>query len=76
MERCIIHRLVTFIFAICNDKRKALKVEGTGLLNFVSLDSHQFWIYPFGELDKFTVKVYENSARYLEYENGWELLEK
>jgi hypothetical protein len=34
MERSIIHRLATCILAICNDKRKALKVEGTGLLNF------------------------------------------
>ena len=39
-----------------------------------ALDSHRFWIIPV--LDKFTVKVYDNSARYREYENAWELLEK
>ena len=42
----------------------------------VALASNRFWIFPFGDLDKFTVKVYDNSARYREYENAWELLEK
>jgi len=47
-----------------------------GFFFLVAIDSHRFWIFPFGDLDKFTVKVYGNSARYREYENAWELLEK
>ena len=47
-----------------------------GFFIYVALDSHRFWIIPFGVLDKFKVKVYDNSARYREYENAWELLEK
>ena len=42
----------------------------------VALDKHRFSIFPFGVLDKFTVKVYDKSARYREYEGEWELLEK
>jgi len=47
-----------------------------GFFICVALDSHRFWIFPFGVLDKFTVKVYDNSAKYREYENALELLEK
>ena len=47
-----------------------------GFFICVALDNHRFWIIPFGVLDKFKVKVYDNSPRYREYENGWELLEK
>ena len=47
-----------------------------GFFFLVALDSHRFWFFPFGVLDKFTVKIYDNSARYREYENTWELLEK
>jgi len=48
----------------------------SGFFICVALDSHRFWICPFGDLNKFTVKVYGNSAKYREYENAWELLEK
>ena len=47
-----------------------------GFFICVALDSHRFWIFLFSVLDKFTVKVYDKSARYQEYERAWELLEK
>ena len=56
--------------------RKRTKWRELGFLFIVALDSHRFWVFPFGVLDKFTVKIYDNSARYREYENTWELLEK
>jgi len=60
-----------------NLKPKAFKWwRGLGFFICVALDSHRFWIFPFGVLDKFTVKVYDNSARYREYECARELLEK
>lgn len=65
-------------FQIAKGKSFKNKYE-SGELDFficVALDSHRFWIFPFGDLDKVTVKVYDNSARYREYENAWELLEK
>ena len=65
-------------FDIAKGKSFKHKYE-SGELDFficVALDSHRFWILPFGDLDKFTVKVYDNSARYREYENAWELFEK
>jgi len=65
-------------FHIAKGKSFKHKYE-SGELDFficVALDSHRFWIFPFADLDKFTVKVYDNSARYREYENAWELLEK
>jgi len=42
----------------------------------VALDSKRFWVFPFGKLDQFTVKVYDSNSRFREYENAWELLEK
>ena len=42
----------------------------------VPLNNHRFWIFPFGVLDKFTVKVYDSNSRFREYERAWELLEK
>ena len=65
-------------FQLAKGKSFKHKYEASELDFFicVALDSHRFWIFPFADLDKFTVKVYDNSARYREYENAWELLEK
>ena len=59
-------------FHIAKGKSFKCKYE-SGELDFficVALDSHRFWIFPFGDLDKFTVKVYDNSAKCSEYENA------
>tara|TARA_Y100001973_G_C5164452_1_gene315307 strand:- start:1072 stop:1461 length:390 start_codon:yes stop_codon:yes gene_type:complete len=42
----------------------------------VALDARRFWVFPFGALDQFTVKIYDSNSRFREYENAWELLEK
>ena len=55
-----------------NLKPKAFKWWGSW--TSLALDSHRFWIFPFGCSG--TVKVYDKSARYREYEEAWELLEK
>jgi len=62
---------------VWNNNSKAFKWwRKSGFFICVALDSHRFWIFSFGDLDKFTVEVYDNSAKYREYENTWELLEK
>ena len=52
-------------------------VEGVGLPSFASPSTAiGFGFSPLAVLDKFTVKVYDKSAGYREYEGAWELLEK
>ena len=57
---------------------ESVQVSGGSWVSYFSSPSTAigFGLSPFGVLDKFTVKVYDNSARYREYENAWELLEK
>ena len=61
-----------------NLKPKGVQVaEGVGLPSFASPSTAiGFGFSPLAVLDKFTVKVYDKSARYREYEGAWELLEK
>ena len=72
--------LIPDIHQLQLSKGKSLQKQyRTGVLNFfiyTALDSRRFRMIPFCQLDKLTVKVYEKSARYREYEGAWELLEK
>ena len=56
--------------------RKLLNGGGFGFFICVVLDSHRFWIFPIRDPNKFTVKEYDNFAKYRELENPWKLLEK
>ena len=63
----------------CGQSKTRRRSSVEGELDYficVALDSKRFWVFPFGKLDQFTVKVYDSNSRFREYENAWELLEK
>ena len=65
-------------FQLAKGKSYKHKYEAGELDYFicVALDSKRFWVFPFGKLDQFTVKVYDSNSRFREFEGAWELLEK